>query len=52
MSARQHGRLARGLTPVLAEVFNVPASGWDGINIRLHSYPTERVRRGRWDPRN
>jgi len=42
MSARQRRRLARGLTPVLAEVFDVPASGWDGINIRFHPYrPSE-----------
>ncbi len=38
MSARQRRRLARGLTPVLAEVFGVPQAGWDGINIRFHPY--------------
>jgi len=42
MSARQRRRLARGLTPLLAELFAVPRAGWDGINIRFHSYhPSE-----------
>lgn len=42
MSARQARRLARGITPVLAELFNVPRDDWDGINIRFHSYrPSE-----------
>jgi len=42
LSARQRRRLARGLTPVVADVFRVPRAGWDGINIRFHSYrPSE-----------
>ena len=42
MSRRQRRRIARQLTPVLAEVFGVPREGWDGINIRFHSYhPSE-----------
>jgi phenylpyruvate tautomerase PptA (4-oxalocrotonate tautomerase family) len=42
MSARQRQRLARGLTPILAELFGVPRANWDGINIRFHPYhPSE-----------
>jgi phenylpyruvate tautomerase PptA (4-oxalocrotonate tautomerase family) len=42
MSARQRRRLARGLTPVLADLFAVQQPDWDGINIRFHSYrPSE-----------
>jgi len=42
MSARQRRRLARGLTPVLADLFAVPRAAWDGINIRFHPYqPSE-----------
>lgn len=39
MPVRQQKKVARGLTPVLAEVFNVPPGGVDGLNIRFHSYP-------------
>lgn len=39
MSVRQQRRIAHNLTPVVAEVFDVPATGLDGINIRFHSYP-------------
>lgn len=39
MPARQQRKVAATLTPVLAELFEVPASGIDGINIRFHSYP-------------
>jgi phenylpyruvate tautomerase PptA (4-oxalocrotonate tautomerase family) len=42
MSRRQRRRLARGLTPVLAEVFAVARDAWDGINIRFYAYdPSE-----------
>jgi len=42
MSTRQRRRLARGLTPVLADLFAVPRAAWDGINIRFHPYhPSE-----------
>jgi phenylpyruvate tautomerase PptA (4-oxalocrotonate tautomerase family) len=42
MSGRQRRRLARGLTPVLAELFAIPREAWAGINIRFHSYnPSE-----------
>ena len=39
MSDRQKRKVAKGLTPVLAELFHVPASEIDNINIRFHSYP-------------
>jgi len=38
MSARQRRRLAAALTPVLAELFGVPADGWGNLNIRFHAY--------------
>ncbi|MBV9577547.1 MAG: hypothetical protein JO057_03035 [Chloroflexi bacterium] len=42
MSARQRRRLARGLTPVLAELFEIREFAWSGINIRFHAYrPSE-----------
>jgi phenylpyruvate tautomerase PptA (4-oxalocrotonate tautomerase family) len=39
MSVKQQRRVAQGLTPVLAELFEVPPAGLDGINIRFHPYP-------------
>lgn len=39
MSVRQQRKVARGLTPVLAEAFGVPTDQIDGVNIRFHSYP-------------
>lgn len=39
MSARQQRRIAPALTAVLAELFAVPSSRLDGINIRFHPYP-------------
>ena len=39
MSARKQRRVAAGLTPVLAELFDVPPSQQEGINIRFHPYP-------------
>lgn len=39
MSVRQQRKVASALTPVLAELFDVPTDGLDGINIRFHSYP-------------
>ncbi|HZB97517.1 MAG TPA: hypothetical protein VE219_02850 [Candidatus Sulfotelmatobacter sp.] len=40
MSVRQRRRVARRLTPVLADLFDVPSEGVEGINIRFHPYPT------------
>jgi len=39
MSVRQQRRIAQNLTPLLAELFDVPGAGLDGINIRFHPYP-------------
>jgi phenylpyruvate tautomerase PptA (4-oxalocrotonate tautomerase family) len=39
MSVRQQRKVARVLTPVLADLFDVPPNGLDGINIRFHPYP-------------
>jgi phenylpyruvate tautomerase PptA (4-oxalocrotonate tautomerase family) len=39
MSVRQQRKVARDLTPVLAELFGVPPTGIDNINMRFHSYP-------------
>ena len=39
MSVRQQRRVARELTPALAEAFHVPADALDNVNIRFHSYP-------------
>lgn len=39
MSVRQQRKVALGITPVLARLFNVPPEAVDGINIRFHSYP-------------
>lgn len=42
MSVRQRRRLARELTSVLGDLFDVPRDGWDNVNIRFHSYrPSE-----------
>lgn len=39
MSVRQQRKIAKTLTPLLAELFGIPATNLDGINIRFHSYP-------------
>ena len=39
MSKKQQRKVAHWLTPVLAEIFDVPLSQLDNINIRFHSYP-------------
>ena len=39
MSVRQQRRIAQRLTPLLAELFEVPPAAVDGINIRFHPYP-------------
>jgi phenylpyruvate tautomerase PptA (4-oxalocrotonate tautomerase family) len=39
MSPKQQRHVAKGLTPVLAELFDVPPDGIDGVNIRFHPYP-------------
>jgi len=39
MSAKQQRRIARYLTPLLGELFDVPPTRLDGINIRFHPYP-------------
>jgi len=42
MSVRQQRKVARVLTPNLAEIFAVPPQAVDGINIRFYSYsPTD-----------
>jgi phenylpyruvate tautomerase PptA (4-oxalocrotonate tautomerase family) len=38
MTVRHQRRIARQLTPVLAECFAVPPAGSQGINIRFHPY--------------
>lgn len=39
MSVRQQRKVARSLTPVLAELFDVSPAATENINIRFHSYP-------------
>lgn len=39
MGVKTQRRVAAQLTPLLAELFGVPASGLDGVNIRFHPYP-------------
>ena len=39
MPVRQQRRIAEVLTPVLAELFEIPLEGRNGINIRFHPYP-------------
>jgi hypothetical protein len=39
MSVQQQRRIARHLTPLLGELFEIPPTGLDGINIRYHPYP-------------
>ena len=39
MPVRQQRRIAQRLTPLLAQLFDVPQAGVDGINIRFHPYP-------------
>jgi hypothetical protein len=39
MSVKQQRRIAKRLTPLLAELFDIAPNGLDGINIRFHSYP-------------
>ena len=42
MSTRLRRRIARVLTPALAEAFGVPPTDLDGINLRFHAYrPSE-----------
>lgn len=42
MSVKQQRRIAQRLTPVLAELFDVPPAGLDRINIRFNPYqPTD-----------
>ena len=39
MSVKQQRKIAKTLTPRLAELFSVAAEDSDAINIRFHSYP-------------
>jgi phenylpyruvate tautomerase PptA (4-oxalocrotonate tautomerase family) len=39
MSGRKQQQVARELTPLLAELFEVSPAGLDNINIRFHPYP-------------
>jgi hypothetical protein len=39
MGVGRQRRVAAALTPVLAELFEVPRAAWGGINIRFHPYP-------------
>jgi phenylpyruvate tautomerase PptA (4-oxalocrotonate tautomerase family) len=39
MSVRQQKRVARSLTPVLAELFEIPPDKLEDVNIRFHPYP-------------
>ena len=39
MSVKQQRRVAQRLTPLLAELFDIPSAGVHGINIRFHPYP-------------
>lgn len=39
MSVKQQRRIAQSVTPLLAELFDIPPAGLDGINIRFHPYP-------------
>ncbi|MGI9036958.1 MAG: tautomerase family protein [Pyrinomonadaceae bacterium] len=39
MSVHHQRRIAKNLTPLLAELFEVAPDDLDGINIRFHSYP-------------
>lgn len=39
MSVRQQRKVARQLTPVLAQLFGIPTDEVENINIRFHSYP-------------
>jgi phenylpyruvate tautomerase PptA (4-oxalocrotonate tautomerase family) len=39
MTMRQQRRIARTLTPLLAELFNFAPGAIDGITIRFHPYP-------------
>lgn len=39
MSVKQQRKVAKQLTPVLAQLFNVAENAMDNINIRFHSYP-------------
>ena len=39
MSVKQQRKVAKVLTPRLAELFGVAAEDLDAINIRFHSYP-------------
>jgi len=39
MSVKQQRRVAQRLTTLLAELFDIPPTELDGINIRFHAYP-------------
>jgi len=39
MSVKQQRKIAKYLTPILAELFKVQLEKIDNINIRFHSYP-------------
>ena len=39
MTVRQQRKIARELTPVLAELFQVPPENMSDVNIRFHPYP-------------
>lgn len=39
MSVRRQREVAARLTPVVAELFDVPAAHLDAVNLRFHSYP-------------
>ena len=39
MSVKQQRKIATSLTPVFMEIFNVPVSEIENVNIRFHSYP-------------
>ncbi len=39
MSVKHQRRIAKRLTPLLAELFHIPPAELDGINIRFHPYP-------------
>jgi hypothetical protein len=47
MSARQKRRVARRLTPLIAELFAIPNTCLDEINICFHPYPPKDFAVGR-----
>ncbi len=38
MSVRKQRQVERSLTPLLAELFNIPPEGHDGLNIRAYRH--------------